>query len=785
MKNFTLLIFSLATLCPLFAQKQATLSSNNMEALIANKMALFGDAYDNVITFPNTQFAKFYAPKNQETSPMYAGNLWITGTNEDSTQIYSSSETYHGYPQSEESFWATGPISDDTSAAYYYTYNRVWSITKQQIEDHISSYDNILYSMPEVIRNWPANGNIEKGEAKTLAPYVDVNKNEVYDPQNGDYPIIVGNHAILSIFNDSKNPDGFGIEVYRTMYTYDNFESIFANYTIKNRLNNTYHNVKLSTWNDFELGNPQDDYCGSVPVKNAILVYNGDYNDEIGPQGTAGYGYNPPAFGIKFLNTYSSASMYYAFGWHPTLGEPVEPEHFFNYSNARLKDGSSLQYNNNRIYHMFSGHPADTVWSEITAGNQPGARRMVMSSEKYTLAPQETICIDLAYCYGRYDGNTPYDYAGYDALLNELDSTQAFYDNTINTCNSINTFDSLLIKASDYFLCINGDVNFSIDGFNFSSEIINWEFPGATPSTHTGLTAPNINYSAPGYYDVTCTINFLNGDSLVLHQPKLIQVKEQTQSPLVEGIEISFNDSCSLTGFTLSPINASHYGLSALFEYSTRELGIFASSYSGPVTSNAPIQNGDTLVLTITSKDDCLITQTVSTSKIVTLAQPDFTTTHHPSNLLEVHTDVETVEYQWYYIKPNGDWVLLNNKTNSTYQALGNGQFIVTIDFGGGCILQSEIFVVTTVGIYENTLEYNLSISPNPSNGQNIKVHIASANQEMLNITIFNSIGKAVLTTSHQATNIFEINTHNLPSGQYHIQFESEQERTIKPLIIL
>jgi len=793
MKKFTILICSMFILSQTFGQVQATISSENMEALIANKMSLFGDLNQEY------QHAQFFAPKSQKTNPIYAGNLWITGTNEDSTIILSSSETYQGYQEINKSFWINGPISNDTSNAFRNTYNRVWKITQQQIENHKLSYGNLLYLMPEVIKNWPANGNLQKGEAKVLAPYMDVNKNEIYDPENGDYPIIVGDNAILSIFNDSENQHGFGIEIYRLVYTYNtnDADNIFVNYTVKNRSANTYHNVRLSTWNDYDIGNGSDDYVGSVPSKNAILAYNGDANDEDGQQGQIGYGVNPPAFGTKFLNATSASSLYYSFGGGIS-GEPKTSTDFYNYANAYWLNGTPMYYGGNgvsapigtadsnlRANHMFPGHPADTTWNEINAGNQPGDRRMLMSTEGYSLIPNGTLCLDLAYCYGRYNGASPYPHAGYDALLSVFDSTQLFYDGQVSMCDNFNTIDTLIIKASDYFLCLNGEVDFNVEGFNFSTEVIKWVFPGATPSTYTGLSAPNISYNSPGFYDVLCTIHFINGDSVVLNRPKLIQVKEQTPAPFLEGINMIFNDSCSLTGFTLTPINASNYGFNALFEYSTTNLGVFASSYTGQVSSTATVQNGDTLMLTLTSTDDCLVTQTASTYKIIDLLQPEFSTLHHPSNLLEVITEVANVTYQWYYVKPDGGLIELSGKTNNTYQALGNGRFIVEVDFGGGCVLQSDIFEVTTVGIHESTLKYSLSISPNPSNGQNITVHNATASQEMLSITIFNSIGKAVFTSTHQATNRFELNTSNLPSGQYLIHFESEKGRTIKPFIIL
>ncbi|MBK8414466.1 MAG: hypothetical protein IPL22_08125 [Bacteroidetes bacterium] len=38
--------------------------------------------------------------------------------------------------------------------------------------------------------------------SRVLAPFADFNSNGIYDPQNGDYPYILGDESIYSIFND-------------------------------------------------------------------------------------------------------------------------------------------------------------------------------------------------------------------------------------------------------------------------------------------------------------------------------------------------------------------------------------------------------------------------------------------------------------------------------------------------------------------------------------------------------------------------------------------------------
>jgi hypothetical protein len=61
-----------------------------------------------------------------------------------------------------------------------------------------------------------------------LAPYADYNNNQIYDPQNGDYPYIFGDQACYSITNDiyaahtetGGNP--FGAELHTMTYAINN-----------------------------------------------------------------------------------------------------------------------------------------------------------------------------------------------------------------------------------------------------------------------------------------------------------------------------------------------------------------------------------------------------------------------------------------------------------------------------------------------------------------------------------------------------------------------------------
>src|SRR5690554_7646873 len=88
----------------------------------------------------------------------------------------------------------------------------------------------------------------------------------------------------------------FGIELHTLIYYYHDVHpalsrTIYVHQDIINRSANDYHDVYMGVWNDFDLGDPLDDYV-RTNVKNAhVYVYNGTSFD--GPTYSGpGYGYD-------------------------------------------------------------------------------------------------------------------------------------------------------------------------------------------------------------------------------------------------------------------------------------------------------------------------------------------------------------------------------------------------------------------------------------------------------------------------------------------------------------
>src|SRR5690606_31572910 len=96
-----------------------------------------------------------------------------------------------------------GPIMDSIQyASQIPQWNRVWKVDRYDVLNHINFFNQPGYSIPQVFLDWPAHGNTLLGQATNLAPYFDYNNNGIYDPTNGDYPLVPGDQCVYYIFND-------------------------------------------------------------------------------------------------------------------------------------------------------------------------------------------------------------------------------------------------------------------------------------------------------------------------------------------------------------------------------------------------------------------------------------------------------------------------------------------------------------------------------------------------------------------------------------------------------
>jgi hypothetical protein len=388
---------------------------------------------------------------------IYSSAIWMSGVTTSDTIV-----TANTYGQMSNQFF--GPVCHELTSAYYKKYGRTYQVRRSQIEQHLASYSNPFYIMPEVIANWPAHGDATNGEAHDLAPFVDSNNNGQYEPELGDYPAIKGDVCSYFILNDCRSklddigdtesllPDSLAVEDHVMLYIFESdlealHSTVFVEHTFINRSDRIYDEFKCGIWTDFDIGSAQDDYVGCDSLRNCYYGYNGDAFDEASAS-SSGFGSMTKSAGCVVLNQTMDHAMYYNIGTNPINGDPAHWLHFYNYLHGKWKNGAPLLYGGNGVSgtnvtqtpanYMFPSDPASnnaSDWNEITSNNQAGDRRMFCSVEAVTLAPGQHHCLHYAIVHGA--ATAPSDTAHIESahrLLENVDKVQAFYNQHLNTC---------------------------------------------------------------------------------------------------------------------------------------------------------------------------------------------------------------------------------------------------------------------------------------------------------------------------------------------------------------
>ncbi len=387
--------------------------------------------------------ATFRAPKSKKTSTIFTSLIWFSAYDAQNV-LHTAADVFNV----NGSDFNPGPIRDSVSKLddLDSIYQRVWKLTKAEINNHRNNYWQSSYIMPEAILNWPAMGNVSNGMASNLAKYTDVDNDGIYNPANGDYPNIKGDECILSIYNDDcahneSNGVRFKIEIHLLSYAFNCpndtalQNTIFQHYEIYNRSNNNYHDFRIGSFTDFDIGFPMDDYVGCDTLRNSYYAYNGDNNDNSGDPRY--YGINPPAQGITFLSNKMNSFM--AGAQELNYGGPIYPIHRHYCLQGLYNDGSPITVGGNgqngtiNTKYSFFGNPADTnQWVMKPSIIQPSEIRGIGSIGPFSLKKDSSISFDMAYIYARDTTKTNIENVG--LLKHYIDKIQWAYDNDTTEC---------------------------------------------------------------------------------------------------------------------------------------------------------------------------------------------------------------------------------------------------------------------------------------------------------------------------------------------------------------
>ena len=293
----------------------------------------------NLWQIPGQNFSQYEVPKNSGIMALFTAALWLGGTDVNNQLKLAALRYRNG-----QDYW-TGPLSQvlaETSYEECDKYDRHFISSKDEIREFNAWFEAGLadqqngtntqaalfpnYQVPEIIKTWPAHGNVSLGQDYYLAPFYDFNDDGQYDWRDGDYPwydikqdkqcnvdrdvSLYGDKNFWWVMNDKGNihtetgADPIGMEIRAQAFAFASNDEVnnmtFYNYVLINRGTQTLYNTYFGFFTDGALGDPYDDYVGCDVMRGLGYYYNGD-NFDGDNSGYKGYGYSPPAVGVDFF----------------------------------------------------------------------------------------------------------------------------------------------------------------------------------------------------------------------------------------------------------------------------------------------------------------------------------------------------------------------------------------------------------------------------------------------------------------------------------------------------
>ena len=169
------------------------MEANNVRALIHTG--------GNLWQKPGQNLSQYEVPKNSGINALFTSALWLGGTDVNGQLKLAALRYREG-----QDYW-TGPLSKD----FAITENEICNQFDKHfvtIKDYIKEFDawyeaglsdqkngtsvqtNLFpsYNVPEMIKEWPAHGDVSLGQDYYLAPFFDRDNDGNYEWEEGDYP---------------------------------------------------------------------------------------------------------------------------------------------------------------------------------------------------------------------------------------------------------------------------------------------------------------------------------------------------------------------------------------------------------------------------------------------------------------------------------------------------------------------------------------------------------------------------------------------------------------------
>lgn len=316
---------------------QITMEVNNVRA----RLLTGGDIW-NISPTQGGYIVPKPAPGQLPVSAIYAGGVWIGGRDRaGNTKL--SGVTY----RSDGTDFFAGPldINGTTDKEVCDNWDRFFTVAGINVRNH---YNKVIKfketgvpidcdSIPEDVRYWPGQGNPYWREKFTfnlpdqpLGAFWDDDQDNIYDPCNGDFPLIdirgcepdnigeakelIPDQMIFWIYNDNGGPQTLSgpstiqMEVQVQSFAYSTNDEIndmtFYRYKLINKAAEDLRDCYFSMWIDPDLGCSEDDFIGCDISRSLAIVYNQDAvdgNNGSSCDGTNTYGTEIPIIGMDYF----------------------------------------------------------------------------------------------------------------------------------------------------------------------------------------------------------------------------------------------------------------------------------------------------------------------------------------------------------------------------------------------------------------------------------------------------------------------------------------------------
>ena len=437
------------------AVAQIDMQINNVRARLTTGGDVWWDGNDGKYVVPKTP------PGVPEVSSIFAGAVWLGGRDPGGGLKVAAQQYGRGGGNFD---YYPGPLTDEgtTSKDTCARWDRFFTVRGESIRQLRAAYNEAVESgtlpldasdIPADVLGWPGVGNpfffeINNFELPTgeqgLAGFWDQDFDGVYDPTNGDYPVIeirgctatpqFPEEMMFWIYNDagdvhreSGTPTAIQMEIQVQAFAYTTSDDInnmtFQRYKLINRAQEDILDTYFAMWVDADLGCSTDDYVGCDTTRSLAYIYNQDeldgangctcaggvntYCDEIpilgvdyfrGPRAPI---FDPVTGDVIAEEELGMSSFIYinreGVGGPPgPTTDPNSADEYYNYLQGRWLDGSPL-WNTGNGYdetgaqltrYAFYDAPNDpSGWSMSTEGLTIGDRRTVQASGPFTLRP--------------------------------------------------------------------------------------------------------------------------------------------------------------------------------------------------------------------------------------------------------------------------------------------------------------------------------------------------------------------------------------------------------------